>query len=100
MNFCKRLGGRLKISPFDVNDDGYINNGDLQTITVAGVSITVPATGIRHNNNGMLATPTVIETDSPTEEFKVLSDSNGTVKTLLESAPAGRSGRLSWQEIR
>jgi type IV pilus assembly protein PilY1 len=100
MEFNYLTGGRLDVSPFDVNGDGVINSADLQTITLNnGTTIKVPVSGYRSGAGGMIATPTVIATDSNDQEFKVDTDTTGTVSSILESIPPSLSGRISWKEI-
>lgn len=100
MEFDYLTGGRLAITPFDVNGDGFINLNDLQTITVGGVDYEdVPVSGRRSQAGGMTATPTVIDTENEDTEYKVTTSSTGAVSSLLESAQTSLKGRISWQEI-
>jgi len=98
-------GGRLDISPFDVNGDNSINHLDYVTITVADgsggtVDIQVPVSGYQSGNGGMIATPTILKTNDPDTEIKILSNSNGQVQAKKESADVSYKGRISWEEIR
>ena len=98
-------GGRLEISPFDVIHDGVINETDYVTLTITNLDgsttdIKVPVSGYRSNTGGMVSSPTVIKTDNPDEEFKILANSNGELDSELESAQTDFSGRVSWKEIR
>ena len=105
MEFNYLTGGRLDISPFDVNGDGFINDLDFQKITVGvdingdPITIKVPVSGHRSDNGGMIATPTVISTDQNNIEHKIKSSSKGTTSSMLESVPGSLSGRISWKEI-
>jgi type IV pilus assembly protein PilY1 len=97
-------GGRLDISPFDVDSDGSISNSDFLTLTITkddGTTedIQVPVSGVS-DGGGMQSTPTVLETDDSDEEYKILVDSDGQIKSVLESAKTGYRGRVSWEEIR
>jgi type IV pilus assembly protein PilY1 len=106
MEFNYLTGGRLDISPFDVNDDGAINDLDFQEITegVDGdgnpITIKVPVGGLRSGDGGMISTPTVINTDENGLEQKVTASSKGAVSSMAESTPLSLTGRISWQEIR
>ncbi len=98
-------GGHLEISPFDVNGDGSIDNDDFATYTITNddgttVDITVPVFGMRDDDGGMQSTPAPIEKDTPGEEFKIMTDNDGQIKTILESADTSYKGRISWEEIR
>ncbi len=98
-------GGRLKTSPFDVNDDGvidsddYITDQDINGDNVIDDQDEVPASGRRDPSGGMVASPAVITGDAR-HEYKVLSSSTGSLKTVLESRAAEYLGRISWEEIR
>lgn len=98
-------GGRLDISPFDINRDGVINTLDFQTVTVTingeEVEINIPVSGYRSGNGGMMSTPVVIrDPDTPDQELKIDTRSTGTVDGLAESRETAYSGRISWEEIR
>ena len=106
MEFNYLTGGRLDISPFDVNGDGVINDLDFQEITEgvdgngAPITIKVPVGGFRSGDGGMISTPTVISTDDSDIEHKIESSSKGNTSSVLESTAASLSGRISWKEIR
>jgi len=99
-------GGRLDISPFDVNGDGIINHLDYVEIQIGvddngdPIKIKVPVSGFRDGNGGMISAPTILDTDEDDEELKILANSNGQVKTILESVQTDYKGRVSWEEIR
>jgi type IV pilus assembly protein PilY1 len=102
-------GGRLELSPFDINGDGIINDQDFVTLGL-GVdldndgnedTITVPASGYQDSTGGMLTTPTILEKpDELDEEIKILADSKGQITSILESVDTQYRGRISWEEIR
>ena len=100
-------GGHLETTPFDVNNDGvlddsdYISSVDTNGDGVIDSSDEAPVSGRRDPNGGMLASPTVIADDNlDSPEHKILSSSNGSIKTVRESRDARFFGRLSWEEIR
>ena len=99
-------GGRLDISPFDVNGDGIINHLDYVEIQIGvdangdPIMIKVPVSGFRDGNGGMISAPTILETDEDDEELKILANSKGQIKTILESVQTDYKGRVSWEEIR
>ena len=98
-------GGRLDVSPFDVNGDGIINSLDYVTITVSDgnggtVEIKVPVSGYQSGSGGMISTPTILKTDTEDEELKILSNSDGQIEATLESVNTDYKGRVSWEEIR
>ena len=100
MEFNYLTGGRLDVSPFDVNGDGVINYADFQTVTLSdGSTAQVPVSGYRADGSGMIATPTVIATENNNREFKVQTDTTGKVSSVLESVASSLSGRISWKEI-
>ncbi len=96
MEFDYLTGGRLSISPFDVDNNGVIDSADFVTVVVGGDTITIPVTG--YHSEGMIATPTIL--DDKDKEYKILSNSNGDVTTKLESKSFPIAGRSSWEEIR
>ncbi len=99
MEFDYLTGGRLDLSPFDVNNDGVINNDDYVTVTINGSPVLIPVTGRRVPLGGMIATPTVLK-DTLDRELKIMASSNGSISSVKESVNASYSGRLSWEEMR
>ncbi len=100
-------GGYLDTTPFDVNNDGVLDSDDyIDNIDVNGDGTVddddkVPVSGRRDPSGGMVASPTVItDANDLTREFKVLSSSTGSLKTVEESADARYRGRISWEELR
>ncbi len=98
-------GGRLQSSPFDVNDDGvidsddYITDRDINGDGAIDDQDKAPVSGRRDPAGGMVASPAVI-TDDAKKEYKILSSSTGTLKTVMESKATEYLGRISWEEIR
>ena len=98
-------GGRLNSSPFDVNGDTQINDGDLQTATIDGEEVPVAVGGLLLDI-GITPTPTVIggglipgSTPPQLHEFKIFSGSSGSIQSVKESVPPGERGRINWREI-
>jgi type IV pilus assembly protein PilY1 len=98
MEFNYLTGGRLDVSPFDVDSDGVIDESDYVTINVDGDDINVPVTGTRTPTGGLIATPTVLK-DNFEREFKIIASSTGDLTSVKESVDASYSGRLSWEEV-
>lgn len=97
-------GARLSSSPFDLNNDGDFSSGDYVTVTIAGVTVTVPVSGTK-SPNGLFSSPNVtsgLAGEPPggsCVEKKTLNTSSGTPVTITESCgPA--AGRLSWRQLR
>lgn len=88
-------GGRLKISVFDVNDDGTFSEADF--ITVDGVDVPVPITGLK-STAGIIQTPAVITSDGI--EYKYAAGSTGEVSVIREhGGVTGNQGRRSWRQL-
>jgi type IV pilus assembly protein PilY1 len=90
-------GGRLKISPIDVNRDGKIDEKDFGLSPEAG-GLT-PGSGFKSlvgivNGVGIAADP-----NNPVE-FKYLAGSDGRMQTVRESADPRARGRQSWRVVR
>lgn len=91
MDAC--TGGRLTEPQFDLNNDGVINSSDMITITVGGVPITVPPTGILFP--AMIYEPIILRQND--REMKYFSTSAGNIIMLRERAE--RRGLFYWREI-
>ena len=89
-------GGRLPMSPFDISGDKIINDEDLLRFS----NDKIVATGRQSSEDGMLSSPIIIETDNAKEEYKVIANSKGNIKSTLESAKDSFKGRIAWEEIR
>ena len=94
-------GGRLGVSPFDINGDGKVNNNDFVTVTYTDpntdqpVTITVPVGG-KQSNVGIIKTPGIISAGEL--EYKYYSGSTGNIGMTVESATS-TNGRQSWQQL-
>ena len=92
-------GGRLDVSPFDVDHNGTFDMDDRIAFSYSGATGPEFAGGIQGEDGaiGILTTPTVIDKDE-NQEVKVLSSSTGRLSALRESK-SGLHGRISWKEI-
>ncbi len=94
-------GSRLSVSPFDVNNDGNINSSDYVTVTVNGVTMTVPASGFKTdvgitNGMGIMANPANGTEDKYFTGSNGDYSSNGEKKTEI-TKPAVSA---SWQQLK
>ncbi len=103
------LGGRIINSggaggggPFDINNDGTIDNNDLADTNADGVGDTT-LSGIQPEY-GIFDSPTVVSVNSRVE-LKIINGTNQSTGpgTILETPPpsdtTGVSGRQSWQQL-
>jgi len=89
-------GGRLAYSVFDVNKDTRFTTADNVTITVAGVDVSVPVSGIQ-STVGIIKTPAVISAGEV--EYKFAGGSTGGIMNVPEKGASG-GGRQSWRQLR
>lgn len=90
-------GSRLTAqSPFDVDEDGEIDDGDFIEVEIDGETIIVPVSGVE-SDVGIIKTPGIVEGDG--KEFKYASGSTGDLQVITESS-SRISGRLSWRQIK
>ena len=94
-------GGRLSVSPFDLNGDNVFDSGDLAEITVDGNPYPVIVSG-KESDVGIIKTPGVLTPESGVTpagfEFKYASGSSGAIEQIRESNSSPR-GRMSWRQI-
>jgi hypothetical protein len=91
MDACS--GGRLELPQFDINADGAIDENDLKTVTIDGVTMTVAPTGIEYE--GRLQPPAILRKSE--EEIKYFSTNVGSIVTLKEVAVS--LGIIYWKEV-
>lgn len=99
-------GGRLQVTPFDLNNDGKFTDADNVTVTLAdGTRITAPISGLG-STEGILQSPGVIDGDrgpggqgSPVQ-YKYLPGSSGGIQRVTENPGESGTGRQSWRQIR
>ena len=96
MELDARSGGRLNETAFDLNDDNLFNTSDYVTVTLGGVSQTLPVSGVR-SNVGIIKTPTVISAGE--KEYKLASGTSGELASVRERGAGLASGRVSWLEL-
>ncbi|OMH28401.1 pilus assembly protein [Motiliproteus sp. MSK22-1] len=90
-------GGRLDSSPYDLNSDGVIDDGDMITITHAdGTTEKVAYTGIRKDGLGITDNPASLEDGD--KAWDIFSGSSGDT-VALQRESSDPSGRQAWQEL-
>ena len=92
-------GGRLDVSPFDLNHDGAFDSQEYVTIDDGnGGTIDVPVSG-KKSQVGIIQKPTVISAGK--KEYKYSSGSkDAEIEMTTESTDAGGKGRASWRQLR
>lgn len=90
-------GGTGDIPIFDVNGDGQFTQADYLSITAGGGTVTQPPAGIK-STVGVTGTPAIMLSQDKTQEFKIISGSQG-LDTILENPATGPSGRQNWRQI-
>jgi type IV pilus assembly protein PilY1 len=94
-------GSRLSAPALDITKNGKVDSSDVVTVTVNGVSITVPASGIKMTN-GSTKTPAVM-TNPGADEIKFTGSSEGTAPSGIAETPASTgdagAGRQSWRQL-
>jgi type IV pilus assembly protein PilY1 len=96
MELAAGTGGRLDYSAFDLNDDSLFNTSDYVTVTLGGISQTVPVSGVA-SKVGIIKTPTVISAGE--KEYKLASGTTGEIASVKEKGGGAGFGRVSWQEL-
>lgn len=90
-------GGRLDMTPFDLNRDGEFNVEDFVEISIIGdLVVRVPVSG-RKSDVGIIKQPGIITMDDG-REGKYASGSTGGMFQIMESTGLQR-GRQSWRQI-
>ena len=96
MEINASTGGRLDYSAFDLNDDHLFNASDYVTVTLGGVTQSVPVSGLA-SKVGIIKTPTVISAGE--KEYKLASGTTGEIASVKEKGGGLGFGRVSWQEL-
>ncbi|SEA81544.1 type IV pilus assembly protein PilY1 [Desulfuromusa kysingii] len=92
-------GGRLEDSPFDVNEDGQIDDDDKVTIDDDDDDDDPKSTGGVQSTVGITKTPAVIGAGEL--EYKYLGGSDGGIEVVTEDAGDSEDfGRRSWRQLR
>jgi type IV pilus assembly protein PilY1 len=89
-------GFRLDQPPLDITEDGEIDSGDLVTVDIGGVIVTVAPSAIQSRQN-IIDTPAVIVDGE--DDIKVASGTSGGVEAVRESGGDTRQ-RGSWRQLR
>jgi len=95
MELNSNNGSRLRESPFDVNGDGIIDDGDI--VSFGGDDETVTS-GVR-SKEGIVAKPGILNTKGK-KELKFLSGTSGRIDTVTESINENMRDRQSWRQLR
>lgn len=99
-------GGRLEVTPFDLNNDGEFSDADHATVTLPdGTEVTVPISGLG-STEGILQSPGVIDGEMGPEgqgrpvQYKYLPGSSGDIQRVTENPGVSGTGRQSWRQVR
>jgi len=100
-------GGRLDVTPFDLNRDGVFDDNDLVSGAEGGSgSAENNVAGGIFSEEGILQGAGVADGRLGTEEdgkavqYKYLSGSSGRIQRVIENPRLGGNGRQSWRQIR
>lgn len=89
-------GSRLPYTPFDLNGDDQFNQLDYITVTIDGVEVQVPASGV--GNDYLMSRPAFVTGEN--SEYSFTTDTGGSINTnRVNPGPAG-VGRQSWRQLR
>ncbi|MEY2853753.1 MAG: hypothetical protein RL030_885, partial [Pseudomonadota bacterium] len=89
-------GSRLRYTPFDLDGNNQFNEQDYVTVTIAGVDVDVPASGI--SNDYLMSRPAFVSGEN--SEYAFTTDTGGNINTnRVNPGPAG-VGRQSWRQLR
>ncbi len=92
-------GARLLYPVFDLDGDGLFDEDDFIEVTIDGVVVRIPASGIAPGV-GIIRTPAVISgIGDGGDEIKCVAGSSGELVCISEAAAFG-PGRQSWQQLR
>lgn len=87
-------GGRLDFSPFDVDNNNSINDGDFVQLDN---NTRIFVTG-RKSKVGIVPRPAILAVPAATEEYLFTSGSEGS-KESIQTESGGRLGRILWRQI-
>ena len=92
-------GGRLKTSPFDVNNDGKFDEKDM--VTPTGTTQPLPASGVQPDS-GITPAPGILLSADGKKEFKYNpgAGADGAISVTVENPGTAPSGRQSWRQVR
>lgn len=95
MEFDPETGNRPSFSVFDLNDNGSFTSADFVTVTIDGVSVNVPANGIK-STEGIIKSPAIISGGG--KEYKISSGTTGNVLMVSEQGSTTRP-RPAWRQL-
>lgn len=98
MELDAKHGGRLAISPIDINKDKNFNQLDNVMCTINGEDVSIPSAGIKSDVGFVNGRPTILSTPKNDYEIKILSGSSG-VQSIREHPGEHAKGRQSWQTL-
>jgi type IV pilus assembly protein PilY1 len=90
-------GFRLDQPPLDITEDGDIDNEDLVTVNIGGITVIAAPSAIQSRQN-IIDTPAVL-VDSEGRQTKVASGTSGGLESVRESGASQRA-RGSWRQLR
>lgn len=100
MELNATTGGRLDYSVFDLYEDNLFNEKDFVSVTIGGVTVKVPASGLK-SKVGITKAPAVVSAGAI--EYKVASgtDTSGASKGVQVTKEKGTGGkpRTSWRQL-
>ncbi len=91
-------GGAFGGAPFDTNGDGAVNSNDNVTVTIAGNSVTGPASGV-DSEIGMTKSPAVVESSSGVD-YKYLSGTASGAMGMITDIGLNSAVRRSWRQLK
>jgi type IV pilus assembly protein PilY1 len=97
MEMDSLTGAQLQYSPFDLNNDKNFNDTDFVQVTVNGVTMKVPVSGIQ-SNDGLLTKPGIVS--STNSEYAITPDTSGNLEEHRQNPGPGALGRQSWRQLR
>lgn len=95
MELDMTTGGRLSYPVVDLNGDGLFDSSDMVTISVGGITITVPPSGFA-SDVGIAKNPIILNDGENEKKFQ--SGISGKVEMIVEKGRIFRS-RASWRQI-
>jgi type IV pilus assembly protein PilY1 len=96
MELDANTGGRLSYSVFDLNGDGSIDSGDYVSITVNGVTMSVPVSGLG-SGVGIAKNPIILKDGQNEKKFQ--SGNSGMTEMLPSEKGDIIRSRASWRQI-
>jgi type IV pilus assembly protein PilY1 len=92
-------GSRLDMAPFDLDGRPGFNTGDMATVVIDGVSVTVPVSGLQPNV-GIAPEAGFVFGEGATQEFIYSPGTEGDIAMTVGSTDPRARGRQSWRQVR